>query len=487
MAAFDEMACMATGAARRVERATGRCLIQQRPDDRLLGRDQGVGGEVVGRRPARVPIGHAQLGHIGPDRENLGLGLADDPAHLVDPALRFLIGPGEQPAHQRQALDTDEKLPQAEVSGHRLSLPPNRVRNDHASASPGVPGSLSRPSRKGAHTMIPTASLGRSGAAFTRLGLGTWAIGGPWRFGWGPVDDAESIAAIRRAVEAGINWIDTAAIYGLGHSEQIVGRALEGVARGDEVLVCTKCGRRTLPDGSPYGDLRPESIREECEASLRRLGVERIDLYQIHWPDLDTGAPLEDSWATMGELVDEGKVRWIGVSNFDAEQLERCERIRHVDSLQPPLSLLQRGALRTLIPAAAASGTGVIVYSPMASGLLSGTFDRDRLAGLPADDMRLARPEFTEPALSHTLALVERLRGIAEDGETTVAELAIAWALAQEGVTGAIVGARRPDQLEQWIGAAHLDLSDEQLQAIDEAVAETGAGTQELPTPPRPS
>jgi len=335
--------------------------------------------------------------------------------------------------------------------------------------------------------MIPTASLGRSGPAFTRLGLGTWAIGGPWRFGWGPVDDAESIAAIRGAIEAGINWVDTAAIYGLGHSEEIVGRALEGYATGDEVFVCTKCGRRTLPDGSPYGDLRPASIREDCEASLRRLGVERIDLYQIHWPDLDTGAPLEQSWSTMGELVDEGKVRWIGVSNFDVDQLARCEAIRHVDSLQPPLSMLQRGALKSLIPSAGAQGTGVIVYSPMASGLLSGAFDRDRLATLAADDMRLARPEFAEPAFSKNLALVERLRAIADDLAATVAELAIAWTLAQPGVTGAIVGARRPDQLGRWIDAGRLELSDEQLRAIADAIAETGAGTEELPTPPRPS
>jgi aryl-alcohol dehydrogenase-like predicted oxidoreductase len=335
--------------------------------------------------------------------------------------------------------------------------------------------------------VIPTASLGRSGAAFTRLGLGTWAIGGPWRFGWGPVDDAESIATIRRAVEVGINWIDTAAIYGLGHSEEIVGRALDGYATGDQVLVCTKCGRRTLPDGSPYGDLRPRSIREECEASLRRLRAQRIDLYQIHWPDLDTGTQLEESWSTMAELADEGKVRWIGVSNFDADQLERCEAIRHVDSLQPPLSLLQRGALRNLIPAAAGNQTGVIVYSPMASGLLSGTFDRARLERLPSDDMRRGRSEFAEPALSRNLALVERLRGIADDLGASVAELAIAWTLEQESVTGAIVGARRPGQLEQWVAAAHLELTPEHIRLIDDAIAQTGAGAEELPTPPRSS
>jgi aryl-alcohol dehydrogenase-like predicted oxidoreductase len=334
---------------------------------------------------------------------------------------------------------------------------------------------------------IPTAPLGRTGARLTRVGLCTWAIGGPWRFGWGPVDDEDSIAAIRKALELGVNWVDTAPIYGLGHSEEVVGRALEGRTAGEDVLVFTKCGRRTLPDGSPYGDLRPESIREDCEASLRRLGVERIDLFQIHWPDLDTGAALEDSWGAMAELVDEGKVRWIGVSNFDVERLERCEPIRHVDSVQPPLSMLQRGALRGVIRWAAAHETGVIVYSPMASGLLSGSFGRNRLSSLARDDMRLGRPEFTEPALSQNLALIERVRAIAERRGATVAELAIGWTLAQEGVTAAIVGARRPDQLDQWIGAPNVELSAEDLRDIWDAISETGAGTEELPTPPRPS
>jgi aryl-alcohol dehydrogenase-like predicted oxidoreductase len=335
--------------------------------------------------------------------------------------------------------------------------------------------------------MIPTAGLGRSGAAFTRLGLGTWAIGGPWRFGWGPVDDAESIAAIRRAVDEGINWVDTAAVYGLGHAEEIVGRALKGRTGSGEVFVCTKCGRKTRPDGTPYGDLRPGSIRAECEASLRRLGVERLDLYQIHWPDLDSGTSLEESWSAMAELVDEGKAGWIGVSNFDVDQLERCEAIRHVDSLQPPLSMVQRGALSDVIPWAAAHQTGVIVYSPMASGLLSGSFDRDRLESLPADDMRRRRPEVAEPWLSRNLALVECLRVIAGELDCSVAELAIAWALAQDGVTGAIVGARRPDQVDGWLGAANLQLTEEQLHAIGDAIAQTGAGTEPPSGPPKPA
>jgi aryl-alcohol dehydrogenase-like predicted oxidoreductase len=301
------------------------------------------------------------------------------------------------------------------------------------------------------------------------------------------VDDTESVAAIRRALDEGLNWVDTAAVYGLGHSEEIVGQALRGRAAGGDVFVCTKCGRKTRPDGAPYGDLRAESIRAECEASLRRLGVERIDLYQIHWPDPEGATPLEESWSTMAELVDEGKVRWIGVSNFDVDQLERCDSIRHVDSLQPQLSMVQRRALGDVIPWAGAHMTGVIVYSPMASGLLSGTFDRARLQSLAADDMRLGRPEFNEPWLSKNLALVERLRAIGDESGATVAELAIAWTLAQDGVTGAIVGARRPGQLDAWLGAGALELSPQTLRAIDDAIAQTGAGPDQPATAPRPA
>ena len=250
--------------------------------------------------------------------------------------------------------------------------------------------------------------------------------------------------------------------------------------------MCTKCGRHTKPDGSPYGDLRPDSIRRECEQSLRRLGVERIDLYQIHWPDVDTEAPLEDSWSTMADLIDEGKVRWIGVSNFTVDLLERCEAIRHVDSVQPPLSMVQRGALGDVIPWAAEHGTGAIVYSPMASGLLTGSFDRSRLDSLAEDDMRRNRPEYTEPALSKNLELVERLRGIADELGCEVAEVAIGWTLAQDGVTGAIVGARRPDQLDQWIGAGAVELSEDQLAEIDAAIAATGAGTERASHAPAP-
>jgi aryl-alcohol dehydrogenase-like predicted oxidoreductase len=331
---------------------------------------------------------------------------------------------------------------------------------------------------------IPCRQLGSTGPDLTRIGLGTWAIGGPWRFGWGRVDDEESIAAIRHAIASGVNWVDTAPIYGLGHAEEVVGRALDGYAVGEDVFVATKCGRRSEPDGSIVSDLRPDSIRSECERSLRRLGVERLDLYQIHWPDLDSGTPLEESWSVLATLVDEGKVRWLGVSNFDVDQLDRCERIRHVDSLQPPLSILRQSALRTTISWAVEHQTGVVVYSPMASGLLTGTFDRTRLASLPLDDVRLGKSEFCEPEFSRNLAVVDRLRGTARELGAGVADLAVAWALAQEGVTAAIVGARRPQQIEEWLGGARLTLPDEVLTAIDQAVAETRSGSDDPPALP---
>ena len=244
-----------------------------------------------------------------------------------------------------------------------------------------------------------TRRLGSAGPEITTVGFGAWAIGGPWRFGWGSVNDEDSVAAVRHAVELGVNWVDTAAVYGLGHSEEIVRRALEPYRAGEDVYVFTKCGRRWegRPEGVIENDLRPESIREECDASLRRLGVERIDLYQAHWPDWTTGTLLEDSWGTMAELVDEGKVRWIGVSNFDESLLARCEAIRHVDSVQPTLSLLQRGSLQAIIPWAAEHGAGVICYSPMASGLLTGSFDRERLAASATTTGGRCRPRSRSP------------------------------------------------------------------------------------------
>ena len=299
------------------------------------------------------------------------------------------------------------------------------------------------------------------------------------------MSDDDSSAAIRCAIELGVNWIDTAAVYGLGHSEEVVGRALRGVRAGEEILVFTKCGRRWEGrEGEIGNDLRPESIREECENSLRRLGIERIDLYQIHHPDRTTGTPLEESWGTLAALQDEGKVRWIGVSNFDVEQLELCEAVRHVDSVQPPLSLLSRGARHTVIPWAAAHGVGVLCYSPLGSGLLAGGLDRERIAALPADDWRRGAPPFQEPALSRNLDLGERLRhdrGLARgDPAGPVGGVGSCSAGRHRGDRGA----RLPHHVSGWAPAASLSLDNETLRAIDDAIAATGAGSDEPPTGP---
>jgi aryl-alcohol dehydrogenase-like predicted oxidoreductase len=325
---------------------------------------------------------------------------------------------------------------------------------------------------------VRTRQLGSQGPEITVVGFGAWAIGGSWTWGWGPQDDAESIAAIRHALDSGINWIDTAAVYGHGHSEEIVGRGLNGSSSGDEVYVFTKCGQNWYESANreAVADLRPESIRFECEQSLKRLGVERIDLYQFHWPDDATATEVEDSWSTMVELIEQGKVRWGGVSNFDTELLERCEAIRHVDSLQPPYSLIARAARTQVIPWCRDHGTGVIVYSPMQAGLLTGAFSRERVESLPPDDWRRRGHDFREPTLSRNLQLVDRLRPIAEELGTTLPALAVAWTLATPGVTGAIVGARRPHQVDGWLPAGDLELDTDVLARIDAAIRETGAG-----------
>jgi aryl-alcohol dehydrogenase-like predicted oxidoreductase len=328
-------------------------------------------------------------------------------------------------------------------------------------------------------------ALGLDSVRLSRVGLGAYAIGGPWAFGWGAVSDDESVQAIRHAVERGVNWIDTAPVYGLGHSEEVVGRAVRGLRTGEDVLIFTKCGRSWYgrPDGVVENDLRPESISFECEQSLRRLGVERIDLFQVHWPDWATGTALEDSWEAMASLVAAGKVRAIGACNFDVDQLERCEPVSHVSSLQPPLSLLARGTLRTVIPWAHRHGTDVIVYSPMAAGLLTGRFS-ERIGSLDSDDWRRTSPAFAEPQLSRGLDLVERLRPLAARLGAPMPALAVAWTLAQPGVTGAIVGARRPDQIDGWAQAPALDLDAGALAEIDRAIAASQAGTDEPPAPP---
>ena len=306
--------------------------------------------------------------------------------------------------------------------------------------------------------------LGNSDMAISPIGFGAWAIGGSdWANGWGPQNDAESIAAIRRALDLGVNWIDTAAVYGLGHSEEIVARAVQG--RTARPYIFTKCSLVWGPDREVHNSLQPDSIRRECEASLRRLQVEAIDLYQIHWPN--PNADIEIGWRTLAALQQEGKVRYIGVSNFNIQQMRRVLAIAPITSLQPPYSLIKPAVDNEILPFARANNIGVIVYSPMQSGLLTGAMTRERAAQLPADDWRSRNPDFQEPRLSRNLALVDVLRGIGERHGCSPGEVAIAWTLRNPAVTGAIVGARRPDQVEGVLGAAGLELTPDDLAAID--------------------
>jgi aryl-alcohol dehydrogenase-like predicted oxidoreductase len=327
---------------------------------------------------------------------------------------------------------------------------------------------------------INTRPLGTTGLEITTVGFGAWAIGGGgWAFGWGQQADASSIAAIRHAVDRGVNWVDTAAIYGLGHSEEVVGRALREIPAAERPYVFTKGGMipdRARPYDEPQRNLQPASIRREVEASLKRLGVERIDLYQFHWPDA-IGTPIEDSWGEMTRLVEEGKVRAAGVSNFDVALLERAEKVRHVGSLQPPFSLIRRDSGANVIPWAAAHGTGVIVYSPMQSGILTDTFSAERLETMAGDDWRRRSEPFLEPNLSRNLALRDALRPIARRHDATVSAVAVAWTLAWPGVTGAIVGARDAAQVDGWIGAGTLRLTAEDLAEIADALFVSGAGS----------
>jgi aryl-alcohol dehydrogenase-like predicted oxidoreductase len=327
---------------------------------------------------------------------------------------------------------------------------------------------------------LPTRPLGTSGLEITTLGLGAWAMGGEkWAFGWGPQDDDASIATIRHALARGINWIDTAAVYGLGHSEEVVQRALQGMPASERPYLFTKCGQvwdEQNRMGNTVQSLQPASIRRECEASLRRLKIERIDLYQFHWPD-QTGVAVEDSWAEMVRLIEHGKVRAAGVSNFSVSLLDRCEKLRHVDSLQPPFSLVRRDVAANEIPWCHQHGTGVIAYSPMQSGLLTERFTAERARKLPSDDWRLRSDEFRSPKLERSLALRDALRPIAERHQASVSAVAIAWTLAWPGVSGAIVGARSPDQVEGWIGAARVTLTRQDLDEIEAAVTRSGAGS----------
>ncbi len=321
--------------------------------------------------------------------------------------------------------------------------------------------------------------LGDEGPEITTVGFGAWAIGGGgWAWGWGPQDDVASIAAIRHAIELGVNWIDTAPEYGFGHSEEIVGRSLKDLPASERPYIFTKCGLifdRTRPFEESKRNLQPVSIRRELESSLQRLGVEHIDLYQFHFPD-DTGTAVEDSWGEMVRFVEEGKVRWIGVSNFDVEMLERCERIRHVDSLQPPFSLIRRNSAADVIPWCAAHGTGVIVYSPMHSGLLTDSFSSEKVERLSDDDWRKHDAEFQPPILDRNIKLRNSLRPIARSHGFNVSSIAVAWTLAWPGVTGAIVGARSPEQVDGWIRAAQITLDPKELEQIAASIRETGAG-----------
>ena len=318
---------------------------------------------------------------------------------------------------------------------------------------------------------METRKLGNSGIKITPVGFGAWAIGGSgWEFAWGPQDDADSIAAIHRALELGVNWIDTAAVYGLGHSEEIVARALKEW-RGPRPYVFTKCVMVWNEKAKIWKEFSPKSILRECEDSLRRLQVETIDLYQMHWPP-DEGKPgIEEAWQTLAALKAGGKVRWIGVSNFSAAQIQRAEKIAPVASSQPPYSIIRRKIEAETLPYCQKQGIGVISYAPMASGLLTGAMTRERAAALPPDDFRSRNPEFREPRLSKNLELVERLRQVGARHGRTPGEVAIAWTLRHPAVTGAIVGARNAKQVEGVMRAGELKLTAEEIAEIEGAAA----------------
>ena len=328
-------------------------------------------------------------------------------------------------------------------------------------------------------TSLPTARLGWTDMHLTRVGFGAWAIGGGgWAYSWGTQDDTESIAAIRYAVESGVNWIDTAAVYGLGHSEEVVSAALAGIPEADRPYVFTKAGLVWDPaerSSAPRRAGDPASLRAEVEASLRRLRVERIDLYQMHWPAED-GTAMEEYWQTFLDLKREGKIRAAGLSNHDICRLEAAEGLGHLDAVQPPFNLIHRDAADDVLLWAREHETGVIVYSPMASGLLTGAFSAERAASLDPGDWRASHPDFQEPALSANLALAEDLNPIAERHGVTPAAVAVAWTLSFPGVTGAIVGARRPRQVEGWLPAAALELKEDDLADIAAAIDATAAG-----------
>jgi aryl-alcohol dehydrogenase-like predicted oxidoreductase len=311
---------------------------------------------------------------------------------------------------------------------------------------------------------MQTRKLGWTDLKLSTVGLGTWAIGGSgWMYAWGPQDDKESIATIRRALELGINWIDTAAVYGLGHSEEVVGKAIKELR--DKPVIATKCSRVWDKEGNIGHGLKKESINSEVEASLKRLKIDVIDLYQIHWPAPDE--EIEEGWGAISDLVKQGKVRYAGVSNFSIEQIRRIQKIHPVASIQPPYGMLKRDVEQGLLEHCSANNIGVIVYSPMHKGLLTGKVTSEWVKNLPEDDHRRKDPHFHEPRLSTNIKLVENLRPIARRNSITLAQLAIAWVLRRTEVTAAIVGARHPSQIEETVAAGNVVLSEEDIRNID--------------------
>lgn len=308
-----------------------------------------------------------------------------------------------------------------------------------------------------------TRRLGQTDLELTVIGLGTWAIGGPWQFGWGPQDDADSIRTILAAVDAGINWIDTAPIYGCGHAEYILGLALREL--NEKPLIATKCGLLWNDKREKYNCLDRGSIIKECEDSLMRLGVEVIDLYQMHWPEPDP--QLEEGWEAMASLVEQGKVRYLGASNFTTAQLERVAAIHPVAGLQPPYSLLRRDIETDLMPYCAKNNVGLVCYSPMQKGLLTGKFSKEHMQTLADDDHRRSDPNFSGARFERNLQIVEALKDIAQRSGKTVAQLAIAWVLRKEEVTAAIVGARRPGQIEETVQAGDWVLDEKEIAEIE--------------------
>ncbi|HEV2133542.1 MAG TPA: aldo/keto reductase [Terracidiphilus sp.] len=306
-------------------------------------------------------------------------------------------------------------------------------------------------------------TLGNSDMALTPIGFGAWAIGGgDWQYSWGPQDDKDSIAAIHKALDMGINWIDTAAVYGLGHSEEVVAKALKSANR--KPYVFTKCSLRWRGDRTIYNSLKAPSVAEELEASLRRLGVETIDLYQVHWPNPES--EIEEGWEALERLRKQGKIRWIGVSNFNVEQMKRAQKIAHVTSLQPPYSMLRRAIETEILPFARANGIGVINYSPMLSGMLTGKMSAERVAAMPADDWRRRNPEFSEPRLSRNLQLVELLHEIGSGHGVTPGVVAVAWTLHHPAITAAIVGGRNAKQVEETAAALTFRLGEDEYARI---------------------